>query len=98
MAERQSQRPTLGQLVRGARLGYHWSDKYQRMIRMQSSGPLFLIDICEPDSLPRTVMSEDPHRCWWDDPEVLDLIEGLALAIRGPHVSLYLDQAGKMLE
>lgn len=76
--------PTFGQVIRGARLGYHWSAKHGCMIRIDADGPPHQIALCPPEALPKGKgkHASENHRCWWDEPEVLDLVPDLN-AVRG---------------
>lgn len=74
--------PTFGQVIRAARLGYHWAPRLQAMVRMSDCGPHTEIRLCPADQLPKGASrGENPeHRCWWECKE--DLL-GLIAPIRG---------------
>jgi hypothetical protein len=72
--------PTFGQAIRAARLGYHWSEKHGCMIRIDAQGPPWQINLCPPDALPKGKgdrHTSGEYRCWWDKPDVLDMIPDL---------------------
>ena len=62
-------RPKFGQMIRGARLGFHWHPKYQAMIRVSVAGPAsWLIEVCPPEQLPH-IAGGDKYICWWESGE-----------------------------
>jgi len=71
--------PTFGQTIRGARLGYHWSEKHGAMIRISdASASSWEVELCPPDQLPVAKRKDNPtHRCWWEGENVLEHIEPL---------------------
>jgi len=71
--------PTFGQTIRGARLGYRWSEKHGAMIRISDAGPSsWVVDLCPADQLPIANRKDSQtHRCWWEGENVLQHIEPL---------------------
>ena len=72
--------PAFGPIIRGMRLGFHFSAKHQAFIRMSSEIPgrpdLCLVEIYPPHvKLPNGGPSN--HRTWWDKPEILDALPWL---------------------
>lgn len=55
---------SLGETVRGARLGWGWCEEIGAFVRFSDSGPDTLVDVRPPGTLPKTATSET-HRVWW---------------------------------
>lgn len=86
--------PTFGSVLRGYRLGYHWSDKHGCFIRLSGTREPFRIDLAPDGGVPAKALKED-YRCWWDKPEVLDMCEPLKM-IRGVKkpITFYVSESG----
>jgi len=70
--------PSFGSNIRAARLGWRWSDRHGAFIRMSDAGPgQSLIELAPADGLPGTRCSGGFHRCWWEQPGILDMIPWL---------------------
>jgi len=54
---------TLGETIRGARLGWGWCGAIEAFVRISDSGPDILIDIRPPGTLPKH--GDGEHRVWW---------------------------------
>lgn len=68
---RQRRLPTLGETIRGLRLGFAWSAEYQCFVRISGDGP-FRIQV-EPAALPGFLRAnQEKHYVWWSD-DKLDL-------------------------
>lgn len=96
-------RPTFGQMIRAARLGYHWSPKHEAMIRIADCGPHFEIRLCPPDQLPKgpdKTNGPEYHRCWWEEKsvDVLSMIEPLK-RVKAVHarIRFLVDNDGRMV-
>ena len=62
---------TLGQTIRGARLGFHWCAILQAMIRIAPEGDHFNVTMCPPHLIPCGKDKSSPtHFCWWDEPDL----------------------------
>lgn len=59
--------PTLGSIIRGARLGYGWLPSVGFVRVIDGPGERFTIDVRPADALPRSPDGEY-HRVWWSDP------------------------------
>lgn len=90
--------PSFGQTIRGARLGFRWSAKYEAMIRITMLGQdSFEVEMCHPAGLPNAPRKQGSlHSCWWDDPTVLDTCPAIR-NYRGPshYVSFIVNDEGK---
>lgn len=62
---------TLGNFVRGARLGFHWCSILQAMVRLSIEGDHFVVMMCPPNMIPSNKQSPPEHVCWWDTPSIL---------------------------
>lgn len=89
--------PTFGQVLRGARLGYHWSAKHQAMVRVAGDGP-FQIWLCPPGQLP-SAPTKGEFRVWWEKPEILDACPALAgiKRVKQP-IQITVGERGELLE
>lgn len=68
--------PTFGSVVRGARLGYHWSHRHGCFVRISGDGPPWEIRLAPNGGIPN-VSSKSEYRVWWeheDHEEILELI------------------------
>ncbi len=87
--------PTFGEALRAFRLGYRWSEKYERWVKIGSDGPPFRIEVhvgLVPASRGASKIKET-HVAWWDGaPDILDLIEDLALH---ENETFYVDEEGR---
>lgn len=90
--------PGFGSILRGLRLGYGWSSKHGCFIRISDAGHLILIQLAPPRQIPTSRRKDNPtHRCWWDEPEVLDLCTPLAniRSVKRP-LEFYVTQEGEL--
>lgn len=89
--------PSFGSVLRGLRLGYRWSNQYQCFIRLSVVGDqLYLIEVAPDKGIPGKVI--DTHRCWWEQPEVLDLCPALkTLGQVTAYQKIYLDENGERI-
>ncbi len=56
--------PTFGQLLKGARLGYHWSPQLSAMVRIDAVGPPWTVTMCPPDKIPNG--GKGTYLAWWE--------------------------------
>lgn len=61
--------PTFGMVIRGLRLGYHWSHNHQCFVRIDAQGPPWEIRLAPHGVLPSGKYGTGKHRCWWDEGE-----------------------------
>lgn len=90
--------PGFGSVLRGLRLGYGWSANHGCFIRISDAGSLVLIQLAPPRQIPTSRKKDNPtHRCWWDEPEVLDLCAPLAniRSVKRP-LEFYVTQEGEL--
>lgn len=89
--------PTFGQILRGARMGYHWSKKHQAMIRIHGEGP-FYVHICPPAQLPSYTKGGE-HWMWWENPKILEECKAIAdiKSVTQP-IFLTVGEDGELLE
>ena len=91
--------PTFGSVVRGLRLGYHWSHKHQCFIRIGGEGPPWEIHLAPNGGIPNRKGGEH-FRVWWEDPDggasVLDMILPLrnVRGVKKP-ILFFVDDEGK---
>lgn len=57
-------RPTFGNMIRGARLGFHWSEPLKAMVRIDAEGPPWKVTMCPPSMIPNT--SKGRFLVWWE--------------------------------
>ncbi len=91
--------PPFGAILKGFRLGFHWSGPHQCFIRLSPAGKLCRMELAPGNNGAKGIPNKSPseeHICWWDDRKILDLIEPLKWikAVHKP-VTIYLDDAGK---
>lgn len=67
--------PSLGMVLRGARLGWRWSPKHGGFVRLSVCMDRCAVQLYPLALVPKGVNSE--YVCWWDDPGLLDLIAEL---------------------
>lgn len=60
--------PTLGDTLKGARLGYGWSDAIGAYVRLEDASGGFVVDIRPSGQIPRDLVGT-LHRVWWSDEE-----------------------------
>lgn len=62
--------PTFGNVLRGARLGFHWSGPHGAFIRIRDCGPdRFTVEAVTPDviaSMGGRKQKRVEFRCWWE--------------------------------
>ncbi len=71
-ADAADSRPTFGNMIRGARLGFHWSEPLNAMVRIDANGPPWTITMCPPDKIPnggRGASEKGAHLIWWEAKE-----------------------------
>lgn len=56
--------PTLGQVLKGARLGWHWLEGVGFVLVADLNDDQFLIDVRPATGLPRA-NEHETHRVWW---------------------------------
>ncbi len=89
-----------GSSLRAYRLGYHWSEKHQSFIRTSAlSLEAILIELCPADGVPVVKTPCREHICWWDSPEILDMVPALR-EIKGvaKHTTFVVDNDGNEIE
>ena len=69
--------PTLGETIRGARLGWRWCDGLGGFLRVSDARDGVLVDLRPARSLPRKVEDDSGYRCWWEHAE-----EAVVAAVR----------------
>lgn len=57
--------PTFGQLIKGARLGYHWSPQLSAMVRVDAEGPPWKVTMCPPAMIPNAG-NKGHFLVWWE--------------------------------
>lgn len=57
-------RPTFGNMIRGSRLGFHWSAELQAMVRIDAEGPPWKVTMCPPNKIPNGI--KGTHLVWWE--------------------------------
>lgn len=65
--------PSFGSMIRGARLGYHWSDKHGCFIRIGGDGPPWEIRLAPNGGIPARTSTEH-YRVWWEDENANDIL------------------------
>lgn len=76
--------PQFGQIIRGARLGFRWSQQHGAFVRISdvAGASTFLVEVYPAASALPSKASRGRdgghYRRWWDVPSVLDDVEGLA--------------------
>lgn len=91
--------PSLGTTIRAARLGWGYAPRHGCFVRMEDVGDDHnRIELCPTNAIPSKKTPSRFHRCWWESPEVLDLIPWLA-NVRAVHryVSVIVDSDGRIL-
>lgn len=66
-----------GTNIRACRLGWHRSEKHGCFVRMSNFCGKILVELCPPDAVPIYKTPGGVHRCWWDSPEILDMLPWL---------------------
>ena len=61
-------RPTFGNMIRGARLGFHWSEPLQAMVRIDAEGPPWRVTMCPARNIPKSG-EKGAHLVWWEAEE-----------------------------
>ena len=69
--------PSFGTMLRARRLGWEYSKQHGFFIRMSTIGDLSYIELAPENEIPKNKTPGGWHRCWWDDPSILDLIPWL---------------------
>jgi hypothetical protein len=90
-------KPTLGQTIRGMRLGYGWVPELNRWMHIDGDGPFTIKIRC---SLPNTRDASETHRRWWDDKLFLSELlkcEGMG-GLGNGDCTIFLDDYGKRVE
>jgi hypothetical protein len=95
MGEKPDFWPSFGSVVRGLRLGWRWSNKYQCFIRLSDIGKLFCLEVAPDKGVPAKGVSGDGFRCWWDNPKLLDDIKPLQGLKVTTYQVIYLDDEGE---
>jgi hypothetical protein len=92
--------PTFGNTLRAARLGFHWHEGMQAMMRVGAEGPPWRIELCPADQIPSRPQGE-LHRIWWDkpfeDPAKYSPVLNRIKAVHRPIV-IYLGDDGQRVE
>lgn len=92
--------PSFGTRIRAARLGWGHAPRHGCFIRMVDVGEgRNRIELCPTNGVPVKKSKGGLYRCWWETPEVLDLIPWLSpiRAIRR-YVSVIVDNEGSVVE
>lgn len=63
-ADPADKRPTFGNMIRGARLGFHWSEPLQAMVRIDANGPPWTVTMCPAEKIPNG--RKGTHLVWWE--------------------------------
>lgn len=70
-------RPSLGIMIRARRLGWGLSKRHGCFLRMSNNGgERSVIELCPINAVPQKKLKTD-HRCWWETPEILDMLPWL---------------------
>ena len=76
--------PTLGETIRGARLGYGWCGEIWAFVRISPAGPgRFMADIRPPGDVPHRLEADEPHYVWWSQPDQARIGATLARLLGG---------------
>lgn len=75
-----SEATTLGQFLRGARLGFHPVDQLAGFVQVADTNTGWLVTICPPDQIPHT---KRVYRRWWDSQS--DLLIDMIMDTIAPH-------------
>ena len=67
--------PSFGAVLRGARLGWRWSEKHGCFVRLSVNGDRCVVQLYPNALMPSHKNGE--YVCWWDDPALLDQIDEL---------------------
>ncbi len=61
-------RPSFGNMIRGARLGFHWSEPLKAMVRIDAEGPPWKVTMCPPGKIPNSGPKTGTGRflAWWE--------------------------------
>lgn len=65
---------TLGQVVKGARLGWGYCAEVAAFVRIEDAADGFLIDARPGAMLPRDADRDHVHRVWWSDGPTSDVV------------------------
>jgi hypothetical protein len=57
--------PTFGNIIRGARLGFHWNPRLEAMVRISVMSLGIKVLMCPPDCIPAKVDPEH-YSAWWE--------------------------------
>lgn len=91
--------PMFGSVLKGYRLGFAFSSKHGAFIRMTPVGNLCRLEAVPSDQGAKAIpngVNKELHVCWWDEPELLDLVEPLKGIKRVRKAfTIYLDDDGK---
>jgi hypothetical protein len=94
---RPAQWPSFGSALRAARVGYRWSDAYKCFVRISAerTGGAICIEVAPDKGIPNK-HAEINYKCWWDEPEILDLLPALkALGPVTKYQRIYVDDNGE---
>ncbi len=67
--------PSFGAMLRGARLGWRWSQKHGGFVRLSVVGHNAVVQLWPNELMPSRKSGE--YVVWWDDPSLLDGIAEL---------------------
>jgi hypothetical protein len=71
--------PSFGSTIRGARLGYRWSDDHEGFVRMSEdhASGRFRIDLAPEGLIPAHRTASGQHAAWWEHHEILAALTAL---------------------
>lgn len=86
-----------GMNLRAYRLGWGLSRRHGCYIRMTDCGINTRVELCPIDDVPNK-MGGKTHRCWWDDPSILDMLPWLKPVKKiKQYVSLIINDSGEIV-
>lgn len=90
---------SFGSHIRAYRLGWGKSGKHGCFIRMSDSGPgATLIELCPLNDIPNKKL-KGLHRCWWDNPGIVDMIPWLkGVKEIKTYIAVVIDDDGKIVK
>ncbi len=82
-ANRQTDRVTLGNTLRGARLGFYHTKRLGGFVRISDGGNnQFLLEYCSQDQLPKGAYKKEEFFVWWDKPEGISRVNQISIPRR----------------
>lgn len=78
------ERPSFGDYLRAARLGWHWSEAHGCFVRTSDLSPeTFLVEVAPAGLIPAEC-SDGLYRCWWEGPKGDAILQHCAV-LQGVH-------------